>query len=121
MSKGSAISQPPRSPDLFPCDFYLYFKFKDRFYLNYPHTLKEIHQKFETAIIDICQAELLRLSHSLVIPAQSYVNVEGSHFEHFLLWTVLPLINKGQFHSSLLNIFQAIFILSTLYVYILIS
>jgi hypothetical protein len=29
---------PPQSPDLNPCDFYLWGKLKDKVYVNNPHT-----------------------------------------------------------------------------------
>jgi hypothetical protein len=41
---------PPQSPDLNPCDFYLWGKLKDKVYVNNPHTLDELKDNIRVKI-----------------------------------------------------------------------
>jgi hypothetical protein len=55
MSKGV---WSPRSPDLNPCDFYLWGKLKSVVYANNPHDIKVLKQNIREAIYNIQQGEL---------------------------------------------------------------
>jgi hypothetical protein len=44
---------PSRSPDLNPCDFYLWVNLKDKVYSNNPHTLVELKQSIRETISSI--------------------------------------------------------------------
>jgi hypothetical protein len=41
---------PARSPDLYPCGFYLWGNLKDKVYSNNPHTLVELMQSIRETI-----------------------------------------------------------------------
>ena len=84
ISRGSATSWPSRSPDLSPCDFYLWGKLKSQVYSNNPHTLEELQQNIQNSIDAIPQAELTRVSHGLINPAPRCIEVNRGHFQHFL-------------------------------------
>jgi hypothetical protein len=55
---------PPRSPDLNPCDFYLWGKL-DIVYANNPHNLEVLKQNNREAIGNIQQRELQQVSRNL--------------------------------------------------------
>jgi hypothetical protein len=50
--------RPARSPDLNPCDFYLWANLKDKVYSNNPHTLVELKQSIRETISSIEVSEL---------------------------------------------------------------
>jgi hypothetical protein len=52
---------PPRSPDLNPCDYYLWGTLKDRVYVNNPHSLQELKENIQREIADVSRAELRRV------------------------------------------------------------
>jgi hypothetical protein len=58
IGRGGPIVWPPRSPDLTPCDFYLWGHLKSLVYKDRPKTLEELRQKiidcFETITEDHC-------------------------------------------------------------------
>jgi hypothetical protein len=51
---------PLRSPDLNPCDFYLWGKLKRVVYANNPHDLEALKQNIPEAIYNIKQREVSR-------------------------------------------------------------
>jgi hypothetical protein len=59
MSKGL---WPPRSPNLNPCDFYLWGKLKSVVYANNPHDMTTQKQNIREAIYNIQQCELQQVS-----------------------------------------------------------
>ncbi|KAJ4442965.1 hypothetical protein ANN_04601 [Periplaneta americana] len=83
ISTSSATSWPPRSPDLSPCDFYLWGKLKSQVYSNNPHTLEELQQNIENAIAAIPQAELLRVSHNFMKRAQRCIDVNDQRLSRY--------------------------------------
>jgi hypothetical protein len=56
---------PARSPDLNPCDFYLWGNLKDKVYSNNPHTLVELKQSIRETISSIEVSELKLVSNSI--------------------------------------------------------
>ncbi|PNF15704.1 hypothetical protein B7P43_G12455 [Cryptotermes secundus] len=75
---------PPRSPDLNPCDFYLWGKLKNVVYANNPHDLEALKQNIREAIDNIQQRELQQVSQNLFKRIQACLTTEGRHFEHLL-------------------------------------
>ena len=53
INRGSATLWRSRSPELSPCDFYLWGKLKSQVYSNNPHTLEELHNSkiFKTVLM----------------------------------------------------------------------
>jgi hypothetical protein len=47
------VCGPPRSPDLNPCDFYLWGKLKSVVYAKNPHDLEALKQNLREAIYNI--------------------------------------------------------------------
>jgi hypothetical protein len=51
---------PARSPDLTPCDFYLWGNLKDKIYRTNPHTEVELKKNVQREILNVSQEEILR-------------------------------------------------------------
>jgi inhibitor of nuclear factor kappa-B kinase subunit alpha len=75
---------PARSPDLNPCDFYLWGNLKDKVYSNNPHTLVELMQSICETISSIEVRELKLVSNNLFKRLEACLRAEGRHFEHLL-------------------------------------
>jgi hypothetical protein len=75
---------PPGSPDLNPCDFYLWGKLITVVYANNPHDLETLVQNICEAIYNIQQCELQQASRNLLKRIQTCLTAEGRHFEHLL-------------------------------------
>jgi inhibitor of nuclear factor kappa-B kinase subunit alpha len=75
---------PARSPDLNPCDFYLWGNLKDKVYSNNPHTLVEHKQSIRETISSIEVSELKLVSNNIFKRLEACVGAEGRHFEHLL-------------------------------------
>jgi hypothetical protein len=56
---------PPQSPDLNPCDFYLWGKLKDKVYVNNPHTLDELKDNIRVEISHITREELRHVAGNI--------------------------------------------------------
>jgi hypothetical protein len=75
---------PARSPDLNPCDFYLWGDLKDKVYSNNPHTLVDLKQSIRETISSIEVSELKLVSNNLFKRLEACIRAEGRHFEHLL-------------------------------------
>jgi hypothetical protein len=73
---------PPRSPDLNPCDFYLWRKLKSVVYANNPHDLEALKQNIREAIYNIQQRELQQVSRNPFKRIHACLTAEGRHSEH---------------------------------------
>ena len=82
VSRGSEICWPSRSPDLSPCDFYLWGKLKGQVYSNSPETLEANIANAIAAITP--EAELQRVFLSLIRRAEICLEASGGHFENVL-------------------------------------
>jgi hypothetical protein len=56
---------PPQSPDLNPCDFYLWSTLKEKVYVNNTHPLEELQEKFRHEISAITVEQLRRVSGNI--------------------------------------------------------
>ena len=76
-------SWPPRSPDLTPCDFYLWGYVKDRVYvLPMPKTIAEVKVRICNALASVT-AQMLQNVWREMDYRLDYVRViKGSHIEH---------------------------------------
>jgi hypothetical protein len=66
--EGGLISKglsPPRSPDVNPCNFYLWGKLKIVLYANNPHGLEALKQNIREAICNVQQLELQQVFRKL--------------------------------------------------------
>jgi inhibitor of nuclear factor kappa-B kinase subunit alpha len=75
---------PARSPDLDPCDFYLWGNLKDKAYSNNPHTLVELKQSIRETISSIEVSEPKLVSNNIFKRLEACLRAEGRHFEHLL-------------------------------------
>jgi inhibitor of nuclear factor kappa-B kinase subunit alpha len=75
---------PARSPDLNPCDFYLWGNLKDKVYSNNPHTLVKLKQSIRETISSIEVSELKLVSNNIFKRLEAFLRAEGRHFEHQL-------------------------------------
>jgi hypothetical protein len=64
---------PARSPDLNPCDFYLWGNLKDKMYSNNPHTLIELKQSIRETISSIEVSELKLVSNNIFKRREAYL------------------------------------------------
>jgi hypothetical protein len=55
---GYGWSWPPYSPDLNPCNYFLWGFLKDAVYKNNLHTIKELQQEISAAVISISEETL---------------------------------------------------------------
>jgi inhibitor of nuclear factor kappa-B kinase subunit alpha len=75
---------PARSPDLNPCDFYLWGNLKDKVYSNNPYTLVELKQRIRETSSSIQISEMNLASNNILKRLEACLRAEGRHFEHLL-------------------------------------
>jgi hypothetical protein len=68
---------PPRSPDLNPCDFYLWGKLKNVVYVNNAHDLEALRQNIREAVYNIPRRELQQVSQNLFKRIQACLTAEA--------------------------------------------
>jgi hypothetical protein len=74
---------PARSPDLYPCDFYLWGNLKQKVYKTNPHTTEELKENIRNELSAISPGEL-RVITNLVQWCQECARADGDHFQHLL-------------------------------------
>jgi hypothetical protein len=83
ISKGFPLSWPPYSPDLSPCDFWLWNDLKTHVYaLPRPTTLQELKVKIENAFVDITLEMLASACNDVIKRMSLCVEISGGHLEH---------------------------------------
>jgi hypothetical protein len=75
---------PARSPDLKPCDFYLWGNLKDKVYSNNPHILVELKQRIRETVSSVEVSELKLVSNNIFKRLEARLREEGRHFKHLL-------------------------------------
>ena len=82
VSKGADREWPPRSPDLNPCDFFLWGYLKSKVYYPKPNNMNELQQAIEREIRqlspDMCRKAVLDLRNR----AENCINKNGKCFEN---------------------------------------
>ena len=84
MGRGGPISWPARSPDLTPCDYFLWSYIKDKVYRDPPQTIEELKAKIRVAIRSINQETLQKVFRSMKTRLGFVVRERGGHFEHLM-------------------------------------
>lgn len=79
---GGGIEWPPYSPDLNPCDFFLWGFLKDRAYVDAPKNSDELKKAIEKAKKLIKADMLERVFHSFVTRLEIIERNGGGHFEN---------------------------------------
>ena len=72
---------PPRSPDLNPCDFYLWGYLKSRVYNPIPNNLDELKCNIERKIKKITQDELKRVFLNFENRCDLVIETKGGHIK----------------------------------------
>lgn len=78
------IEWPPYSPDLNPCDFFLWGYLKDRIYKNAPKTIDQLKSAITREIQTITTDLLERVSDGFEHRLRHLVRSQGRHFEHMI-------------------------------------
>lgn len=81
---GPEIQWPPCSPNLNPCDFFLWGFLRDRAMKNNADTIEKIQASITAAIAEIDEQMLERVIVSFYRRLVHCVNSEGGHFENVL-------------------------------------
>ncbi|CAK1591148.1 unnamed protein product [Parnassius mnemosyne] len=81
ISSRGDIPWPPRSPDLTPCDFFLWGYLKSRVYLNKPTTISQLKQNIHEEIAAIPRSMCQRVFQSLRSRFQECQQRNGAHLD----------------------------------------
>jgi len=79
ISRNGDIPWPPRSPDLSPCDFYLWGYLKSKVYIGKPRTISELKEAIQREIAAIPDIMLENVMENLKARLQECIGVEGRH------------------------------------------
>jgi len=79
-----AIEWPPYSPDLNPCDFWLWGFLKDAVYKKQPKSVNELKNAIRSSVIAIGPEVAKRAVLNFVLRLRHIINCEGSHIENIL-------------------------------------
>lgn len=72
---------PPRSPDLNPCDFFLWGYLKDKIYVQMPQTIDELKRLINEEIQSINSITLNRVFENMTKRCKSILEKDGQHIE----------------------------------------
>ena len=80
------IEWPPRSPDLTPCDYFLWGYLKSKVYIKPPESIDDLKNKRSVAIESLKQdEELIRRSvRDMIRRVNTCMDVQGRHIELLL-------------------------------------
>ena len=81
---GSGIDWPPYSPDLNPCDFFLWGYLKDKVYRQSPRTKEELIERIEEAVNGVTPATLRSVIANFRGRLEAVVAADGAHIEQYL-------------------------------------
>ena len=81
---GGGMDWPPYSPDLNPCDFFLWGYLKDKVYAANPRTLEDLKTAITREIAAIDQDTLKNVVLGFESRLHAVVEMEGAHIEHYL-------------------------------------
>ena len=78
------ISWPPRSPDLSPCDFFLWGYLKAEVFKHRPRTIEELKEAIVEAIAGIDGGMLARVMENFRERLQMCIAREGRHLDDII-------------------------------------
>lgn len=84
ISRGFPDAWPPRSPDLAPCDFWLWGYLKSIVYQNRPATLAQLRHEITVAVNSIIPDQLKAAVYHLPMRLQAVMDNGGGHIENIL-------------------------------------
>lgn len=74
-------SWPPYSPDLNPCDFFLWGYLKQRVYSRQPSTIEDMEEMIAQEVEAMTEELLTRVIRSFERRLKSVIDAKGCHFE----------------------------------------
>lgn len=80
---GCGIEWPPYSPDLNPCDYYLWGSLKDKIYKTRPTSLDELRSRITSEINKITTEELRRVINQFQKRLSEVQRHDGAHIEQY--------------------------------------
>lgn len=83
IGRRGAMEWPARSPDLTPCDFFLWGVLKDRVYGKNPHTLAQLRTEIEDGIQEIERDLCQKVCRSVPSRINQCIAKNGGHFENY--------------------------------------
>lgn len=81
---GMGIAWPPYSPDLNPCDSFLWGNIKDKVYANNPETIAELKTAIQEVIESIDVSTLQRVLQNFALRLRHIIAIDGKHIEHVI-------------------------------------
>ena len=81
---GMGLDWPPYSPDLNPCDSFLWGYIKDKVYSNNPKTIAELKTAIQEVINSIDVPTLQRVMQNFAIRLRHIITNDGRHIEHVI-------------------------------------
>ena len=81
MGRAGPIPWPARSPDLTPCDYFLWGYLKDQVFDDLPNTIPQLKTKISQAIATITPATLQKVYKNLENRLAFVIRQDGGHFE----------------------------------------
>lgn len=84
ISRGEDDTWPPRSPDLTPCDFFLWGYVKSLVYRQPPQTMPDLMLAIQNAVDSLTPDQLRDAVYNTVARAQAVIDCNGGHIEHLL-------------------------------------
>ena len=82
--KGSGLDWPPYSPDMNPCDFFLWGYLKEQVYRSAPRTIAELQERVRIEIGKISRATLSEVARSFQDRLKAVDEAEGGHIEQYV-------------------------------------
>ena len=84
IGRAGPISWPARSPDLTPCDYFLWGYIKDNTFRNLPGSLTELKTKIREVIGTITEEMLQNVFENMKTRLAFVICQYGGHFEHLM-------------------------------------
>ncbi|GBM63300.1 hypothetical protein AVEN_186120-1 [Araneus ventricosus] len=81
---GTGMDWPPYSPDLTPCDYFLWGALKDIVYGNHPSTLDELELAISLACNSISVETLKDVMSNFILRLRNHISSNSEHFENIV-------------------------------------
>lgn len=78
------LDWPPYSPDLNPCDFFLWGYIKDKVYKNNPKTMEELQNAIREEFSTIQPDLLKKVTDNFIVRIRHVISTSGAPFERTL-------------------------------------
>ncbi|EFA08485.1 Transposable element Tc3 transposase-like Protein [Tribolium castaneum] len=84
IGRGGPLHWPARSPDLTPCDFFLWGVIKEKVYKTAPTTVDDMKDRIRAAFAEITPETLIRVKRSFRDRLLLCLQANGNVFEHLM-------------------------------------